>query len=400
MNLLQTSTPVPLARPLTPGPTQPFWVEVVESAAALESHRAAWQALAQNALEPNAFYEPWMLLPAIEAFAAKQQLLFALVYRKDPARPKGPPRLCGFFPFEARRRFKRVPLRVLYLWRHLHCFLCTPLLEKEHAREALETMLAWARKDARGAGLLDFPLVHGDGPFQRLLVELVNEQKCSAFTEECYHRALIERGPDFEGYLALSMSGGNRKELRRQRRRLTELGRFEARTLQDDVESWIEHFLTLEAQGWKGDEKTALGSSAAERAYFAAIARAAFERKQLAMLGLFLDDRPIALKCNFLSGDGGFAFKIAYDESFAKYSPGVQLELDNIQFLHEHKTLRWMDSCAVAKHFMINRLWRERRAIQSVLLSTGRVSSDLLVGSLPLLRTVKRLLRRGLKTSS
>ena len=40
------------------------------------------------------------------------------------------------------------------------------------------------------------------------------------------------------------------------------------------------------------------------------------------MLGLFLDDRPIALKVNFVAGDGAFVFKTAYDEAFSRFSPG------------------------------------------------------------------------------
>ena len=33
------------------------------------------------------------------------------------------------------------------------------------------------------------------------------------------------------------------------------------------------------------------------------------------------------MKCNVLSGDAVFCFKIAHDETFARFSPGVQLEL-------------------------------------------------------------------------
>ena len=43
----------------------------------------------------------------------------------------------------------------------------------------------------------------------------------------------------------------------------------------------------------------------------------------------------VAMKCNFLSGAGSFAFKIAFDEAFARFSPGVQLEIDNVQAFHE-----------------------------------------------------------------
>jgi hypothetical protein len=112
------------------------------------------------------------------------------------------------------------------------------------------------------------------------------------------------------------------------------------------------------------------------------------------MLGLFLNGRPIALKCNLLAGDGSFAFKIAYDETLARYSPGVLLELFNIDYLHCRSEIRWMDSCAVPGHPMIERLWLDRRIIQDTLLSTGRGPGDFIVSFLPGLRWVKRQVSR------
>ena len=111
------------------------------------------------------------------------------------------------------------------------------------------------------------------------------------------------------------------------------------------------------------------------------------------MLGLHLNGRPIAMKCNFLASPGAFAFKIAFDESLSRYSPGVLLELDNIEQLHQSGLVRWMDSCAMAGHPMIDRLWSERRTLQSLALSTGRLSGDLAVAVVPLLRVLRRRLR-------
>jgi len=46
----------------------------------MESHLPAIEELAQAAAEPNVFYEPWMLLPAIDYFGRDADLLFVLVY--------------------------------------------------------------------------------------------------------------------------------------------------------------------------------------------------------------------------------------------------------------------------------------------------------------------------------
>jgi hypothetical protein len=378
-------------RPAPAAPTKEWWVEVADNRTALESHMDAWQRLADEAVEANAFFEPALFLPALDAF--KPNVHCALVYRHDP-RPKQRPQLCGFFPLERRDRFKGLPVRSLRLWEHLYAFLCTPLVHREWARETLNTFFDWVDASEK-PDLLDWPKIHGEGPFQHALIDVLTERRTLSFVDDMHARAFLNRGIDAESYCAAAMNHQSRKEWRRQRRRLGEQGNLETRVLHasDDVEPWIAQFLELEASGWKGLEHTALARSDADRTYFRAITRNAHAMGRLQMLGIWFNGKPIALKCNFLAQDGGFAFKIAFDESYAKSSPGVQLELDNIEELHRRPDLRWMDSCAIPGHFMINRLWKDRRTIQSIFLATSRFVGNAVVGALPMLRACKRILR-------
>src|SRR6185369_12429325 len=43
-------------------------VVIADDLTALEKHVAAWEELAVAAIEPNVFYEPWMLMPALRAY--------------------------------------------------------------------------------------------------------------------------------------------------------------------------------------------------------------------------------------------------------------------------------------------------------------------------------------------
>ena len=49
------------------------------------------------------------------------------------------------------------------------------------------------------------------------------------------------------------------------------------------------------------------------------------------MLALRLDGAPIAMKFNVEAGDGAFALKVAFDEAYARFSPGVALEIESIR---------------------------------------------------------------------
>src|SRR5262245_17206110 len=73
-------------------------VVVINDLTSLEKYVPAWEDLAANAIEPNAFYEPWMMMPAIRAFGAGRRLQFALVLANHAALHDGPLLLCGIFP--------------------------------------------------------------------------------------------------------------------------------------------------------------------------------------------------------------------------------------------------------------------------------------------------------------
>ena len=51
----------------------------------------AREKLCAAALEPNVFYEPWMLLPALKAFGAGHDFHFALIVSGDEVAVPAPP---------------------------------------------------------------------------------------------------------------------------------------------------------------------------------------------------------------------------------------------------------------------------------------------------------------------
>lgn len=380
---------------------QPMSVTVVQTAKELAAHVPAWDALAAEAIEPNVFYESWMLLPALEQFGQFAEIRIILVYTTGPSNEGSKPILCGLFPVVARRGFKGLPVRYTSLWRYKYCSLCTPLIHPAYAADCLKAFLDWLEKDPQAGLFLEMPYVSGDGPLNQLLTNRANEAHNLLLIEDRSNRALLEpllAGPGAgEQYINAALSGKRRKELRRQEKLLREQGQLEFVELPpgEEAEAWFEQFLQLEAQGWKGQEGSALGSNTTAKTFFLTTMRAASQRGQLMMLALRLNGKPLAMKCNLLSGAGSFSFKIAFDEAFASHSPGVHLELENIRRVHDRTalpgaTLRWMDSCATANHFMINRLWLSRRTIKTVLVATNKRGGNLLVALTPLLRWFKR----------
>jgi CelD/BcsL family acetyltransferase involved in cellulose biosynthesis len=371
-------------------------VTVVAATSALAEFLPAWEDLAASALEPNVFYEPWMMMPALQNLGVAKKILVALVFTADPARTETP-LLCGLFPLEFGRGYKGLPVKFLRLWRHKHCFLSTPLIRAGYERRTLEAFFAWLATDARSEALIEFNMLPGAGPFHQALVDYLYSSGKPNRIFDSYTRALFQPSVDAETYLCAALSAKHRKMIRRQERGLSEIGRleYEALTPNDDAAMWIEEFLQLEASGWKGRESSALASNESERNYLKSIATEAFRRGRLVMLALRLDGRPIAYKLDFLAGRGAFTFKIAFDENYARYSPGMLLEIENIRRLHAQSRIEWVDSCAHPFNFMFNRLWLARRTIQNLTVGTGKAPGDLVVSVTPLLSWINRKLKPG-----
>ncbi len=370
-----------------------LWVEVVDLATASASHAADWDDLAANACDPNVFFERWFLGPAMNSFGAGRQLAIACVYRGS-SRKDVAPGMVGLFPIELASDRGRLS-RTLKLFWNEYTFLMTPLIRQGHAVEAWEAFLGWA-DERSGCDVIELTVMRGDGVVAKALAEVMHRRPAPTLISSVHTRAVLRRSPSTEDSLSAALTTKQRHEYARQTRRLNEQGPLEYRRLESrtDAAQWVEWFIELESRGWKGEAGTALAEDAVAREFFKTALLAAAQNERLQALGLWHNGRPIALKLNLLAGPGSFAFKIAYDETFARFSPGVLLELENIRVFHEHCDAAWMDSCAAPNHPMINRIWRDRLLIQQVLLSTGTLRGNLAVGFRPLGRVLRHQLKR------
>ena len=73
---------------------------------------------------------------------------------------------------------------------------------------------------------------------------------------------------------------------------------------------------------------------------------------------------------NFITPPGAYSFKTTYDERYARFSPGVLLQRENLDLL-AREDIAWSDSCAAADHPMIERIWREKRTIARISIAIG-----------------------------
>jgi CelD/BcsL family acetyltransferase involved in cellulose biosynthesis len=158
------------------------------------------------------------------------------------------------------------------------------------------------------------------------------------------------------------MSGGRRKELRRQRRRMKEAApvSFVPSTGAHDIGDALKDFLIIEASGWKGRAGTAAACNPAVCRFMEAAVTALAAEGRARIDRLMLSGSAVAACITLASGDTAWCWKIAYDEGQARFSPGVQLMIELTDRLLAETAIARVDSCATADHPMINHIWRER----------------------------------------
>jgi len=362
-----------------------------------------WELLASQAVELNPSYEPWMLAPALDALGMTREVRVALMWYRNPATAKAP-LLAGFLPFITTRPWKGLPVSAAENVNHIYYFSGVPLLHREHSRPALDAYFDWLRSPASDSSIVLFRGLPADGQFHQLLVDVLHSRSLVHTIERRYTRALYKYPADHREYIAAQFSGRTLKHLRRQKELLSEQGTLEVchLTPEDNVTNWVDDFLRLEAAGWKGAAGTALGSMASHETFFRSVTGAAHGRQRLKMSGLSLDGRFIAARTAFRSGDGSHLFKIAYDEAYAKYSPGTLLELE-CMLAGGVSGEAWEDSCTSADNTVYKRLWRDRRTIEDVAISAGSAWGDFALSVVPCLRFVKsrlRGLRKGARSNA
>ena len=324
----------------------------------------AWEQLARSATESNPFFEPWFVLPSLNSFAANARIeLFA--HFNEGA-------LTGLLPVGRTLDYYGNPVPQAASWLHDNAFCGSPLVARGHERSFWRGLFGHFDRHPRLALFLHLPMLPVEGPLSAALAEVIEEQDRASYIATEASRAYLSSDLGSGEYLSQSMSGKKRKELRRQHKRLEEEGAltFSRSDDMDGIDQWIADFVALEAAGWKGRAGSALGNSLETHEFFATTLKGAAAAGRLERLTMSIDGWPIAMLVNFVTAPGIYSFKTAFDETYARFSPGMLLQLENLALL-DRQNIDWADSCAAEGHPMIERLWREKRTLRSYNIAIG-----------------------------
>lgn len=331
---------------------------------------AAWDALASHA--DNVFYERWaaeaaMALPE----AAGARLLLA--WDGDG--------LAGLLPLQ-RRSLAGVALATQN-WEQRIRALGQPLVRAGVEPEFWRGALAHLDRHAGGA-FLRLSSLAADSAATSALLDLLDASGRAYEVTRSYGRAVLRGGVSSAEHMSAHVRAKVLKEHRRLRARLADRGAlmFDRLGTAEDAGAWTEALFALELTGWKGRDGVAAAADPATEAAFRTLIAAAHARGRLDVHRMTMAGEPVAmLACIEGPGDTAVQLKIAYDEAWASFSPGVLLEMEYLAYALDRRGLALVDSCARAGHPMIDRIWPDRRAIVSLAIPFDRWSSRVAVAA-------------------
>ncbi|MDQ2084141.1 GNAT family N-acetyltransferase [Xanthobacteraceae bacterium Astr-EGSB] len=317
----------------------------------------AWADLTRRAAEPNVFYEPAFALNAASTFGRGVGAI--LVWSADGE-------LVGLFPLRRTRR----PLPVLTGWTHPFAPLGTPLVDRDVLEPTIAAALDYVAAESHLPKLMMFPLMCCDGPVGAALDGALASRNGRSCLFAAHTRPLLSPAGN-PGYADTWLSGTRRREYARKRRQLSGDGALasEIESSPDGVARILTDFFALEARGWKGRAGTAATQHSDVERFIAGAVLGLAQQGKIIAARLLRDGTPIAAILVLCSGHGAWGWKVAYDEAFARGSPGVLLLLDVSEHLIANPDIAWTDSCTAPGQPVFGSFWRERRAVADRLIA-------------------------------
>ncbi|UNU44169.1 GNAT family N-acetyltransferase [Sphingopyxis sp. YF1] len=343
-----------------PGASEAYTVRLLRPVELTDADQARWAELSTAAGTANVFAEHWFMHAALRHAGSARAAWLAIVQRRDGG-------WIGALPLTIQPRFGRWPVANWQTWSATNQFLGSPLVRPDAAHGFWTALLRHLDDHGNGGTLLHCRQFAWDDPACAALIDV-----CAASGRGFRLLDRFERAARLPNQI-LALQGKPRARLRSLARRLNrDHGpvSIDIQTSSADCERWINDFLALEQSGWKGRAGSALGCASQTEALFREVIAQGRKHGQVRLATLATGDRPLAMSSWFVGGDRGFGFKMAYDEAYRAYAPGLLLMRHVADEIDRHPAMLF-DTCASAGGNCAQQLWGGNRTIFDCAVAVG-----------------------------
>ena len=325
--------------------------------------------LSNRAIEPNVFFASRFLAPAMPRLEDRE-IRLAIIRDESPGRS----RLRFLMPFSVEKPGFSIGTPILRAWANPFGPLGTPLVDAENAAETIDHFFdALGRDGSQLPRVLVLPDIRLHGPFAQMLKAIAISRNLPVLTANLQQRPMLESLQDGDTYLKASIKSSHMREMRRQWGLIEKMGTVAYAVARQPREILLrmEEFLLLEASGWKGKKRSAMLSDR----YRAAFAREAVnnlaEIDAARIHTIDFDGRAIASMIVLIMNGEAYTWKTAYDESFARFSPGKLLVAHLTDWHLDDANIVRTDSCGHPDHPIMSRFWQEREEMGTLIVGLG-----------------------------
>lgn len=336
-----------------------LFVEMIDWKSAREEWKE-WSELGERAIEKNVFLLPEFAIPLIQSLPVSKRPNLFFVWEQDFES------LVGVFAIH-------VPTSKISCiargWHNNMMALGTPLVDASYVDDVIAAIHDHITKFFPQISLLIFPEIDANGSISRAVLRLAQNNGVEANVLDERTRAIALPGFDLEAHI----SRKRRRRLAYYHDRLCKLGKVEYKTATNilDVHIAVEKFMVLEHSGWKGEGETSLMSDSTLTSFARSMIMYFAQKGNCRIDSIELDGKPIAMGIVLQSGNDSFYWKTAYDEAYAKFSPGVLLTVYLTKNVMD-SGFTTFDSCSMPNHPMIDSLWSVRREMGDVYIATRK----------------------------
>ncbi len=261
---------------------------------------------------------------------------------------------------------------VLKIWTNLYTPLGLPLFDAtdNNTIDVLINCLNNAQHKEAVAILLD--LIPKQSEFtQKLYISNLLCKKLHRFSYTA--RAMLKPSMPAD-YLKTKLSGKRKQRLKKGMNELKGLGdvAFYKATSGAEIVPHFEEFLLLEAGSWKGKRGTSLKDLKQTSTFARKAVQNMNKENQCSIYTLRLDDKAIASLVVFSDNGYFFPWKIAFDEDYARYSPGNNLLAHVNQELFGMKGFKGIDSLAAESNKTAQTFWPDQLELYSIAIGIGK----------------------------
>ena len=286
-----------------------------------------WNELSYHS-EPNAFATVEFISAAVQAFSVDPLVL--LIHDDN--------NLVGVGAFERKIGTRAFPFPHLVSFMSEHSFSGGIMIHEGQKPYVMSVLLEIMSGWISPLGGFEIPKMYIGSDTHRCLSLAASNMYIECEVLGVYSRSVLRIKDRTDKELTDILGSKRVLDNTRNKRKLTALGigGLSWRSFRGEIpKSVVESFLRIENTGWKKTEQTALGSTQAGRRFFNNLICNFQKSNRVLFTELCIGGRVIASTVNFLIRDVGFAFKIAVDDEFKKFSIGI---MNEIEFMKNCKT--------------------------------------------------------------